>query len=534
MKPYFSHRKMERTLVICLVVLVILLVSGLIRLSYELRMGKELKEADKETTKDFLDDSTAFLPEYCNLNEKIPDITFTDESGEEKSVKQLEGKPAVLTFWASWCPDCQNELSHLNEFLDLTKKYGDISFILVNKTDNQKETKEKASTYLSDHGIKLKTYYDFGISAYQTLGIHAIPTTLFLDEQGVIRAWSNKPITKISVLEGYLKVLKEGSGTITGDFVKNSLMDLNGGVHTTYDSFLGRTETSDVLSETQGIMLEYALLKNDLPLFDKILSYIQGVMRSSGFTAWKVSGNKPSDMNALVDDLRILNALYEAEAQWGGYEPIIKTISDEIARYGVNKGKYVDFYDMRYKKYADRFTLCYGDLESMEALTNYDHDLLNPYESAKNLILDGKISHEFPLYYSWYHYKTNTYAKDDLNMAEAMLTLLHLSKVHLLNKDSIDWIKNQMKLGGVMARYDVNGRVVDGYHYESTAVYALIAMIAKNEGDKELQGMALKKMEKMRIIDTASPYYGAFGMEDGSGIHSFDQVMAMLAYEYTK
>ena len=534
MKPLFSHRKMERTLVICLMVLVILFVSGLIRLSRELRIGKELKEADKETTEAFLDDSTAFLPEYCNLNEKIPDITFTDESGVVRSVKQLEGNPAILTFWASWCPDCQNELSHLNEFLDLTKKYGDISYILVNKTDNQKETKEKADTYISDHGIKLETTYDFGLSAYETLGIHAIPTTLFLDKQGVIRAWSNKPITKKSVFEGYLKVLKEGSGTITGDFVKNSLMDSKGGVHMTYDSIKGRTEKSDVLSETQGIMLWYALLKNDQQLFDKIYSYIQEVMRLNGFTAWKVSGDKPSDMNALVDDLRILKALYHAEGQWGGYDSKIISISDEITRYGVKNGTYVDFYDRKYKQYANRFTLCYGDLEAMEGLKDSDHNLLTPYESAKNLILEGKISHEFPLYYSWYHYKTNTYAKDDLNAAEAMLTLLHLSEAHLLNQDSIDWIKNQMKLGGVMARYDVNGRVVDGYHYESTAVYALIALIAKNEGDKELQGMALKKMEKMRIIDTASPYYGAFGMEDGSGIHSFDQVMAMFAYESTK
>ena len=75
---------------------------------------------------------------------------------------------------------------------------------------------------------------------------------------------------------------------------------------------------------------------------------------------------------------------------------------------------------------------------------------------------------------------------------------------------------------------------MEGYNYESTAVYALIAMIAKEKGDNQLQGMALKKMERMRIIDTSSPYYGAFGMEDGTGITTFDQVLAMLAYEYTK
>jgi hypothetical protein len=90
-----------------------------------------------------------------------------------------------------------------------------------------------------------------------------------------------------------------------------------------------------------------------------------------------------------------------------------------------------------------------------------------------------------------------------------------------------------MDAGGVKARYKTDGTVVEGYYYDSTAVYALIAMIGEIEGDKKLQGKAPKKMEKMRIMDTAYPYYGAFGLEDGSGITSFDQVMAMLAYEYT-
>jgi len=534
MKKALSGSRTEKALIIILCMLAVFTAGGLLLLSHYFNKEEELQRRQKESAEETsLDDITAVFPEYCNLNEKIPDISFTSESGKKISVKEFKGKPAILTFWASWCPDCRNELSHMNEFLNTAKKYGDINYILVNKSDNKKETKETAKKFLQDQRISLDTYYDEGLSAYNKLGIHAIPTTLFLDEQGVIRAWSTKPIVKNSVFEGYLKDLTEGSAKVTGNFVLGNLMDDRGGVHTIYDPTRGNAMNSDVLSESQGVMLEYALLRKDQQLFEKILSYITGVMRVNGLTAWKVNADKASEVNSLMDDFRIIGALLSANDLWGGYDQLINDYFGEIAKYGLHNRNYVDFYDARYRKYADRFTLCYGDLQTMSRLADRDDRFAEPYESAKKLILGGKISDGFPLYYSWYHYSTDSYASDDLNAAEAMVTLLHLAEAGLLPDDSMSWLKAQMDAGGVKARYKTDGTVVEGYNYDSTAVYALIAMIGEVKGDKKLQGKALGKMEKMRIMDTAYPYYGAFGMEDGSGITSFDQVMAMLAYEYT-
>ena len=124
----------------------------------------------------------------------------------------------------------------------------------------------------------------------------------------------------------------------------------------------------------------------------------------------------------------------------------------------------------------------------------------NLMRMQKKLVVEGKISEDFPLYYSWYNYKTGEYEKDDLNTAEAMVTLLHLAEAGLLKDDTAQWLKSQMDREGIKARYTVSGEVVDGYNYDSTAVYALVAMIAEKIGDKDLQGKALKKMEKMRIV----------------------------------
>lgn len=543
MRPVFPLSKIEKILIIILCILAAVTIGGGILLAVYSPEDELLDQSsgnaaqwsqDEQLAQEAsLDDITSILPDHCNLNQKIPDISFEDENGKEVSIRAFEGKVTVITFWASWCPDCQKELPLMNKFLDTAKGYGDINYILVNKLDNEKETKGKARQYLSKQEIPVNTYYDNGLTAYKKLGLHNIPTTLFLDEQGIIRAWSPRQITEVSVFEGFLKDTVEGSGKVTGDFVTSQMMDSKGGIHTIYDTSREKTEASDVLSETQGAMLEYAVLRNDWELFDQVFSYVNSAMKSRGLTAWKVSGNKPAHANSLLDDLRIVNALMAANRLWGGYEDALVNYKKALARYGVTNGSYVDFFDSRYKQYGKRFTLCYGDLETMKELAVQEEALKEPYEKAKTLLVEGKISEEFPLYYSWYNYKTKAYEKDDLNMAEAMVTLLHLAEADLLQEDTIAWLKEQMDKEGIKARYSVEGKVLDGYNYDSTAVYALTAMIAERIGDDDLEGKALKKMEKMRIVNTSYAYHGAFGLEDGTGITSFDQVMAMLAYEYT-
>lgn len=544
MRPVLPPSNKEKIVFSILCVLAVFTLIGVISLVRYNRMEKELLRQSRENTESStpseqeaeaasLDDITSIFPDYCNLNEPIPDISFQNEAGETVSIHDFVGNVTIITFWASWCPDCKEELSLMNDFMDIAKEYGDINYILINKLDNQKETKDKAQQYLTQQKIRSGTYYDIGLNAYKKLGLHNIPTTLFLDKQGVLRALSPRQITETSVFEGYLKDTMEGSQTVTCDFVTNSMMDERGGVHTIYNTSKAKTNKSDVLSETQGVMLEYAALRNDRELFEKVFHYITSVMRSDGLTAWRVTGDEPSHVNSILDDFRIVSTLMQADSLWGGYAETIHSYTDALFKYGVRNEQYVDFYDSKYRQFAKRFTLCYGDLGTMSDLAIRDVRLAKPYENAKKLVMEGKISKKFPLYYSWYNYKTNAYETDDLNTAEAMITLLHLAEAGLLPDDTLAWLKEQMNKEGIKARYTVEGNVVDGYNYDSTAVYALVAMIAQTTGDKDLQGQALRKMEKMRIVNISYAYYGAFGMEDGSGITSFDQVMAMLAYEYT-
>ena len=43
-----------------------------------------------------------------------PDFTLNDAAGKKVSLSSLRGQPVVLTFWATWCLVCKEELPELN------------------------------------------------------------------------------------------------------------------------------------------------------------------------------------------------------------------------------------------------------------------------------------------------------------------------------------------------------------------------------------------------------------------------------------
>lgn len=496
-------------------------------------------DSDKESDSEgWLADSTVWLPDNCNLYEELPDITFTDNEGNSYGYSNFKGVPSVIVFWASWCEDCKQQMPKMKEYMNVARQYGDVQFIFINRLDGSKETKESAVEYFDSLGLDVQSYFDENKASYDALGIKNIPTTLFIDGKGVIASWSAKQIVTSGEFEAHIKQLFQGKSKVTAEFVINHMMDDKGAVHSLYSSKShGATFESSVLSESQGALMEYSVLADNKEVFEKAFSYVKSNMLIDGLVSWCVEKGEVSNVNALVDDLRIYKALLMANEKWGGYEADLEVLRSALLKHMINKNNYVDFYDANSNQAANILTLCYVDLVTMESLETADKNFKKANSNAKEILLNGQISSEFPLYYCRYDYKDDAYVKEELNMAEALVTLLHLAEADKLSEESHNWLVTQMNKGGIMARYDVHGNVVDGYKYESTAIYALVVMIADELGDNELRGMALRKMEKMRINDVSLEYNGAFGMEDGSGITSFDQLIPLLAYteiEYDK
>jgi len=114
--------------------------------------------------------------------EPAPDFTVTDESGKEVSLSEMKGKPVVINIWASWCPPCKAEMP---DFQKLYEKYGDeVSFMIINATDGQRETVDSAKTYITENGYTFPVYFDTQFQASIAYGASSIPLSVFINSKG--------------------------------------------------------------------------------------------------------------------------------------------------------------------------------------------------------------------------------------------------------------------------------------------------------------------------------------------------------------
>ena len=72
------------------------------------------------------------------IGEALPNFTFETADAQQKTPADFKGKKIVYVAWASWCPDCQQELPILNE---LRKDYQDsIEFVFSQLTRKRRNT----------------------------------------------------------------------------------------------------------------------------------------------------------------------------------------------------------------------------------------------------------------------------------------------------------------------------------------------------------------------------------------------------------
>ena len=94
------------------------------------------------------------------------------------------GKVVILNFWASWCPPCKEEMPEFQELNRQLEDSEEAVLLMLNQTDGQRETKEKAEKYLTDNEFDFLNLYDQGEVGYEIFGVSRIPTTVVIDKEG--------------------------------------------------------------------------------------------------------------------------------------------------------------------------------------------------------------------------------------------------------------------------------------------------------------------------------------------------------------
>lgn len=99
-------------------------------------------------------------------------------SGETVELSALRGKPALVFFWASWCPVCEFTTPTVNE-LAASHQVVSVAFRSGNS--------EQVQDYLQKQGLSLPVLIDEHGELGQRYGVQAVPISFVLDKQGEIR-----------------------------------------------------------------------------------------------------------------------------------------------------------------------------------------------------------------------------------------------------------------------------------------------------------------------------------------------------------
>jgi cytochrome c biogenesis protein CcmG/thiol:disulfide interchange protein DsbE len=115
------------------------------------------------------------------VGEPLPDFTLSDVDGHLVQLSQFRGRPLVLSFFASWCHPCEQEMPLL-EAAHRDDPDG-LGVLAVSYEDLAGDSR----AFVDRLGVTYPAALDPNGDVKRAYGITGIPQTFFVDADGVLR-----------------------------------------------------------------------------------------------------------------------------------------------------------------------------------------------------------------------------------------------------------------------------------------------------------------------------------------------------------
>lgn len=160
----------------------LLLTFGIVAALWTIALYNNTLEVKEKVSAEVNEQSTNQVEELPKIGFKAPSFELVALDGKKYSIESIKGKPVVINFWASWCGPCRLEAP---ELVELYKQYGnDIEIYAVNLTSSDSES--DAQAFADEFGFKFPILLDKNGSVATDYRIQAIPTTYFVNQEGII------------------------------------------------------------------------------------------------------------------------------------------------------------------------------------------------------------------------------------------------------------------------------------------------------------------------------------------------------------
>ncbi|MFC1871436.1 TlpA family protein disulfide reductase [Chloroflexota bacterium] len=111
-----------------------------------------------------------------------PEFQLPSLEGEVVSFSGLWGNPVMLNFWATWCGPCRLEIPYIQELHEEWRDK-DLAVLTVNVGENPSQVEE----FMAQNQLTFPVLLDVDGEVSTQYSVRGIPTTVFIDSEGVIR-----------------------------------------------------------------------------------------------------------------------------------------------------------------------------------------------------------------------------------------------------------------------------------------------------------------------------------------------------------
>jgi len=111
-----------------------------------------------------------------------PEFQVTTIKGQTISSGDFLGRVVVMDFWATWCPPCRASVGEIKE---LTKKYPSDKVVVLSVSADRDDAQWRE--FVEKKKMDWLQYRDADDHVLKLMNIHAFPTYIVIDPEGIIR-----------------------------------------------------------------------------------------------------------------------------------------------------------------------------------------------------------------------------------------------------------------------------------------------------------------------------------------------------------
>lgn len=169
-----KHKKRGSTLT--LIIMLLVLVALVVAIIY---WPVEAKAADAPmiTAQDDINETT-----LIHAGDEAPDFTVEMLDGSKQTLSALRGKVVLVTFWATWCPPCRQEMAHMQKGVIDHFAGKDLVVIPISRG----ETRATVESFIQKMGYTFPVGLDHDKSIYLKYATNYVPRSFVIDREGKV------------------------------------------------------------------------------------------------------------------------------------------------------------------------------------------------------------------------------------------------------------------------------------------------------------------------------------------------------------